>query len=250
MVFGLIWFACFFPFSTVLLYWYALLSIVLALWKLVKSFTLELISLVYLIKRDICPNQISLSLWYYMRATMVMTMTIGGQIWGNLSWESQSGILPTRLHCLHRKILFRTDVTHWPGRNQLERWLEKAWLPSISHKVSFFFSVSFDTLSWVVLSFSLLSQNLLNFLLKKGVLFSYYVFLREAEIHYDQCSWAKRVQRDCYLWWKTLFPLSPLDTSRELLEMERRFLFYNWVPMHMALFLWFKNFYMAVGKVS
>ena len=53
--------------------------------------------------------------------------------------------------------------------------------------------------SWVALSFSSLSQNLLNFLLKKGVLFSYYVFLREAKIHFDQCSWAKRVQKDCYL---------------------------------------------------
>ena len=144
--------------------------------------------------------------------------------------------------------------------------LEKAWLPWISHKVSLIFSVSFISFSWVALSFSSLSQNLLNFLLKKGVLFSYYVFLREAEIHFDQCSWAKRVQKDCYLWWKALFSLSPLDTLRELLEMEIRFystigfqctfrdgdtfLFYNRVPMHMALFLWFQNFYMAVGKVS
>ena len=26
-----------------------------------------------------------------------------------------------------------------------------------------------------------------------GALFTYYVFMREAEIHYDQCSWAKRL---------------------------------------------------------
>ena len=45
----------------------------------------------------------------------------------------------------------------------------------------------------MVLSFSSLSQNHSNFLLKKGVLFTYYVFMREAEIHYDQCSWAKRL---------------------------------------------------------
>ena len=35
----------------------------------------------------------------------------------------------------------------------------------------------------------------MNFLLKKGVLFSLYVFLREAEILYDQCSWAKSAKR-------------------------------------------------------
>ena len=45
----------------------------------------------------------------------------------------------------------------------------------------------------MALSFSSLSLNLLNFLLQKGVLFSYYAFLREAEILYDLCSWAKRM---------------------------------------------------------
>ena len=35
----------------------------------------------------------------------------------------------------------------------------------------------------------------MNFLLNKGVLFSLYVFLREVEILYDQCSWAKSAKR-------------------------------------------------------
>ena len=64
----------------------------------------------------------------------------------------------------------------------------------------------------------------MNFVLKKGVLFSPYVFLREVDILYDLCSWAKSVLRECYLCWKTSSPLNPLVTARIVRDGETVFI--------------------------
>ena len=97
-------------------------------------------------------------------------------------------------------------------------------------------ALSRSSLSWVALSFSSLSQNLLNFLLKKGVLSSYCAYSRESEILSDQCSWAKSVLRDCCLLWRILFSLSPVNILLVLLEMARRCSFFNQGPMSTVTF--------------
>lgn len=62
----------------------------------------------------------------------------------------------------------------------------------ISHKIFGFFIL---LLSWEVLFSSSSSQKLLNFQSRREVIFSCYIYMREAGILFVQCSWEKSVER-------------------------------------------------------
>ena len=84
-------------------------------------------------------------------------------------------------------------------------------------------------------SSALLNQKLLNFLLKKGVHFSYCVSLREAETFSDQCSWVRNVLREYCPLWSNSFSLSIMITLHVRLEKVRQCSFYNQGPMCMGI---------------